>query len=1108
MKVGLNKVLAVLILCLVASPAFAFGTLIATALALTGTAATVAAFVINIAVSMIISKLTAPDLPSDLAGASQNPGNRQTVSPATDSKLPVVYGSAWVGGTIVDMSISTDNQWLFWVIALSEVTDNGNDLYTIPQVYFGGRKCIFDSTNTYKVTALQDPSTLVNDSACSGNLYVYLYRNGTDSNINSPYTAYQVMQGFNPTATSTLLPMTYRWANGTVSQKMTNTCFAIVQMKYSQSANLTGMQQMKFQVINPRNAPGDCFQDYLTNTVYGAGLTINQIDTTSLTALNTYSAGAFTYTDSTGSHTQNRFQFNGVINTVNNIMDNLQQMATSCDCLIKYNEVLGLWGVIVQQPTYTVAMALNDSNLLGGFNITPLDISASYNIIECKYPEVSSQDSFNSATFDLTQLAPQLMYPNEPINKQSVTLSLVNNSVTAQYIANRLLEAGREDLTITCRATFTGIQLEAGDVVTVTSANYGWDNKLFRVNKITEIFESTGSITAELMLSEFNPQIFDDLPITAFEPSPNTGLPNALSFGTLAAPQIISTNTIAPIPYVEILITAPTNGIAQYAEIYRSASSTGSGAIFLGTTEVKPSGNPYASSEQMPPVYLTGIPAGNWYFFYKIVNDLGKSALSAASTVVNWRPMTFTYSNKYLMLAYADSITGTNISYNPRNKSHFGIRSSDSIINSLTASDYTWYPASPTFSTANYLIYALWGNRTISFATGAAAYYGGATDQGYFVSIGANYPSEIWSANPDPASGIQSYINIDQTSGQNILTGSTSNYGSLAIQPSTNGKLEVALNKFLNFGVDGSGSDILQKTLSPAYLTVDIFGRVVGFEYPDNFYITIQNYTATSGQTVFTTTRDASYKINNCLVFENGILVDTSEYTDTAGSTGTVTFSTGRTLNDRITIISFRSYHLATAGAFVIGTTYTIVSTGSTSFTAIGAANNNPGTTFTATGVGSGTGTAYTIYNSFSRFTQSVTAVNSITPTNPISSGFEYLFFNGVALLDPDYDIDSTGNIINLPAQTTGVLTCIQWAANNLTVANGNPYVILANTVNGQATYNFGFTPNAFNLHENGVLLISGTDYTTASGAYTLSPTPTSSANFLLQQSFSRTGAA
>lgn len=48
----------------------------------------------------------------------------------------------------------------------------------------------------------------------------------------------------------------------------------------------------------------------------------------------------------------------------------------------------------------------------------------------------------------------------------------------------------------------------------------------------------------------------------------------------------------------------------------------------------------------------------------------------------------------------------------------------------------------------------------------------------------------------------------------------------------------------------------------------------------------------------------------------------------------------------------------STAGTFVVGIVYQIVTAGTTNFTLIGAANNNVGTQFTATGVGSGTGTA------------------------------------------------------------------------------------------------------------------------------------------------------
>jgi len=55
---------------------------------------------------------------------------------------------------------------------------------------------------------------------------------------------------------------------------------------------------------------------------------------------------------------------------------------------------------------------------------------------------------------------------------------------------------------------------------------------------------------------------------------------------------------------------------------------------------------------------------------------------------------------------------------------------------------------------------------------------------------------------------------------------------------------------------------------------------------------------------------------------------------------------------------SFTGNNVTSAGNFASGQSYTIVTVGTTDFTAIGAANNTIGTVFTATGPGTGTGTA------------------------------------------------------------------------------------------------------------------------------------------------------
>lgn len=1047
MKTGFNKLAIAVALLTLSGPVFAAATIIAATVAAAVYAVgasvviTAVAFVATAVVTKSFLKSLQPGSPGG-AGDAPNPGNRQQLPPATDNKLPVVYGQAWLGGTVIDLSISSDNQQIYYVIALCEVTDNGNDTITFGDVYWGGKKCVFGSSNQV-VTALVDESTGESDSSVNGKLEIFLYRNGSNTPTNSGQTAIQVMQ------TSGLI---YTWDN---TKLMTNTAFAIVHLSYNTDAGTTGLQTTKFQVTNSRYAPGSCLLDYMTNEVYGASIPVSQIDTTTLTALNTYSAQSFSYVDSAGAPaTQTRFRFDGVLETTQNIMQNIQDMASCCDCLVRYNEIEGKWGVIVQSPTYSISMALDDSNIVSAIQITPNDLAGSYNVAEVKFPDAGNQDSFNTATLDLQAVAPQLLFPNEPVNKQSISLPLVNNNVRAQYLANRFLKGARDDLQVSCTINYSGIQLEAGDIVTITSANYGWTAKEFRVLKVTESFEGDGAVTAKLMLTEFNASVYDDVSITEFQPAPNTGIPDPLIFGAIPAPVVTTEYPTATNPLFLVTVTASAQGIIQYAELWYSAFSSPTSAqlIFAGTTEIQPGGNPYDPGSTLPAISLADVPAGTWYFFSRMVNSLGTSGFSPASTAFVWRPTTFQYTEKYLAVAYADNADGTsNFSLSPTGRSYFGLLNTNVSSGTHTADEYTWYLADPTFGTTVFLCYANRTGRKFSFDTGFAAYAAGT---GAFVPTQAIvFDPRVWSALPDGSN----YIDLDQATGQVLQTGTTTvGTGEIAVTNSPDGKVVAALKQYLDFG-----SGIYQKTASAATLTIDIYGRVVGFEEPDSFYMTIEVFTATSGQTVFSVTRASDYISGQCLVFVNGLLADTSEYTDTGGSTGTVTFGTGQTAGNIVTIMSFRS-------------------------------------------VNSTTGT----YASFSRNTATLTNASSYTPSGfTITSGYELLFMNGVVWNENDYDIVG-GDITNLPSVANGLLTVIQWSQNNLTTPNGDPVNVFINAVIGQTAYSFSYTADAFNLYGNGVLLVDGSDYTSVSGGFSLANTPTTTAYGFLQQTFARTGAA
>jgi hypothetical protein len=1096
--------------------------LMSTAVASFTFAMTAAAFAINMVASAIISKAFAPN-PYNPNDQTKNPGSPTQSPPVGSNKVPVIYGTAYTGGIITDLSITSNNQRLYYVLTLAEVTSTNPgqtpDTITFGNVYWGGRLCIFGTgADTYKVVGLLDESTGVTDTTVADRLNIYLYNNGSNSPTNSAFNAITVMSNAD---------LIYQWD---ATKLMTNAAFAIIEITYSVSANLNGIQQTRFQLTNSRHQPGACLQDYWLSTRYGAALDAASIDTASLTALDAYCNGTMTYTPYTGgSATQTRFRFDGMIDTAQTIMTNMQTMASNCDCLIRFNEINGKWGVIVQSPSYAVAMAIDDSNMTSAIQITPIDLASSYNIAEVKFPDGTVKDSFNTATFDLSVINPGLMYPNEPVNKQTISLPLVNNSVRAQYLANRFLEQAREDLQVMVSINYSGIQLEAGDIVSVTNANYGWTAKLFRISKVVEQFADNGAVTAGLTLMEFNAAVFDDLNVTQFTPAPNTGIGSPLGFGTVPAPSVTSIQVNATIPSFGIAVTAASNGIVQYAEIYYSAfaAPTNEQRLFLGTTAVQPGGNPYNPSSSMGVVTITSIQQGDWYFAVRMVNALGASNFSASSAVFKWRPLTFQFNQRYLAVAYADNATGTvGYSLDPRNKAYFGLFNTDVATLPSSVSDYTWYQASANFSTGNYLLFSNRSNRKFSFAIGNAGF---ANLTGAFVPTETSvYDTSIWSGQVDG----DNFIDLDERTGQLITVGTTSvssGDGLLSVTNNTNGSMIVSLERFLNFG-----SGVYSKTFAPASLTIDIFGRVVGFTQPDAFYFTESVFNATASQTSFAVT----HTVGDVIVFRNGALLSNTEYTETGT---TVVLNNACAVNEKVVVLNMRAVAtdatyeymntevLTVASSSVVcsippyqlfeaGDKVTFANTGTpTQYTVSTYVAATKTITFTTTISGVVAAdqifryrTAGQQYRPFSRIEVDLVSASSYTPTDiSVANGFEFLATNGACFNEIDYDL-SLLEIGGFPAPLTGRFVLIQFSKNNFGVPASNITNTVAYSASGVLSYSFDNNPLSFALYANGSALVKGAtyDYTATTAGYNLVTAFNNNFTLLNQQTFARDGAA
>jgi hypothetical protein len=595
---------------------------------LTGIALAAATFAINFAVSYVVTRAFGSK-PSQ----AQDMGARQQMPPASNNSIPVVYGSAWLGGTFVDAVLSTDQKTMYYVIAISSISPDASATFTYDRskFYSGDRLVTFDNTDQTKVISLTDGDNNV-DNKISGNLYISLYTStqaGVITAVNG--TAPHVFMG------GADIPAALRWPSS--GRQMNGLAFAIVKLNYNADAGTTGLQPITFYCTHlPKGGseckPGDAWYDYMTDDRYGAGMT-GLVDSASATALNTYSDQTITYTPSGGgSATQARYRINGVVDTGKPVLDNVEKMLECSDSWMAYNAASGLWSIIINKAESST-FSFNDSNLIGEIRVSAIDINQQINQIQIEFPSKDNRDQPDMVFMETPAI---LRYPNEPDNRQTTSLEFCNNSVQAQYLGNRRLEQAREDLIVTITSSYPGIQVDAGDVVDITNADYGWTNKLFRVMKVSEATVDDGNLGATLELSEYNADVYNDASITAFAPAPNSSLPSPTFFSSLNAPVLGDLAPSAAPPTFSATCTMPTTGRVTTVTLFYTSSATPAATDWkvIGT-QILSNGSVFANGSTVKFENLQ-IAGGTWYFAFSVANESAKSVLSATSSAFVWSP--------------------------------------------------------------------------------------------------------------------------------------------------------------------------------------------------------------------------------------------------------------------------------------------------------------------------------------------------------------------------------------------------------------------------------------------------------------------------------------
>ena len=582
------------------------------------------------AVSIVASRIFAPNVPQ----AQQN-NIRQQVPPDPTAGIPLVYGDAYTGARFCDAVLTSDQQAMYYVMVISCISPNGQFSFDTTKFYYQDQIITFDGTDLTKVVSLTDGAGNV-DTSISGHLYINLYtssQSGTISPINSSNLPSAVMTNANGCPSGQEWPSSGRQMNGLA--------FAIVKLVYNNnSAGTTSLQPITFHVSHYLNSSGaakagDVWYDYLTNTVYGGAVDPAFVDSASATALNTYGDELITYTPyGGGSASQPRYRFNGVLDTGQTVLSNIDIMMTCCDCWQSYQVVSGKWAVVINRDISS-SFAFNDNNIIGNITASELDITQMVNQIEAKFNDSTNRDQ---AGYVNMQTPANLLYQNEPVNKFTVSYDLVNNSVTAQYLANRTLEQNREDLIVSFSTNYTGIQVNAGDVVTVTNGYYGWNAKQFRVMQVKEVSLPDGQLGAGIQLIEYNSAVYGTSDITQFVPAPNSGIASPNYFSALAIPTVTGYPS-ASIPHFDVQVYVPMVGRVTNSSLYYTTTPTPVASDYKLLTTAQTANSQPVTNNTFYLFANQSLPTGTYYFAYTVASESNTSPLSPLSAAFTWAPV-------------------------------------------------------------------------------------------------------------------------------------------------------------------------------------------------------------------------------------------------------------------------------------------------------------------------------------------------------------------------------------------------------------------------------------------------------------------------------------
>jgi len=436
--------------------------------------------------------------------------NVNAVAPASDHAI--IYGEQRVGGVIFYRSITDDQKFLHTLIALA-----GHECNSIGTVFADNVALTLDGNGFVTNDAFQ-----IKDA--DGNV------------VNSALRIKKHLGSNSQAADADLVAEDSAWST---SHQARGVAYIYIRAEFDTSVFPQGLPVFSAivqgkKVRDPRTSTTAfssnaalCLRDYLVSD-YGLGVdtAINEVNDTLFSAAANVCDENITLS---GGGTEKRYTVNGSFVTSLPPDDVITDLVASMAGTIFWSQ--GQWGVKAGEFTSSV-LALTEDDLRSNLQINTRNSRRdNFNAVSGMFagPETDYQPTdfppITSSTFETVDGGERVV--------QDIPLPFTNTSSMAQRIAKIALFKNREQLTLSGTFGLKALQLQIGDVVSLTNTRLGFSSKTFEVADWRLGISQDKALEVTLTLREISSAVYDwNAEETAFELG-NTTLPSATDLPTV-----------------------------------------------------------------------------------------------------------------------------------------------------------------------------------------------------------------------------------------------------------------------------------------------------------------------------------------------------------------------------------------------------------------------------------------------------------------------------------------------------------------------------------------------------------------------------------------------